>query len=84
MKKLILIAAIAIALLSSTAQAQTIVSGKVAVKLSSDDISYVMRKGTPSMIEALKTNATIKNSDIGDNILALLNNRKGFSFIAKN
>lgn len=82
MKKLVLIASIAMCLLCK-ANAQTIVSGKSCVNLTNADVSYIMRNGTPSMIEALKSTQTIRNSDVGDNIIRLLNNRRNFTLVAK-
>lgn len=84
MKKIILISSIALTLLSMGVKANTIVSGNAIFKLSKDEIGYVMANGTTSMIEALKTSQIIKNSDIGDNILRLLQARKSFTqLIAK-
>lgn len=84
MKKIILLGSIALTLLTVKSQANTIVSGNRVLKLSKEEISYVMANGTTSMVEALKTSQTIKNSDVGDNILRLLNGRKHFTLIAKN
>lgn len=83
MKKLILTTAIAISLLATTAHATTITSGKKIVKLTAADVSYIMHKGTPSMISTLTNNVNIRNTDIGDNILTLLNSRSGLLLAAK-
>lgn len=77
MKKLTLIASIAIVVLSSSAKAQTIVSacGKT-VKLNSKQVALLHSYRIPAIDSALKTCTSIKYNSTADMIIGILESKR--------